>query len=309
LEAVKAFTTLLSKETFINNAHSSIMRLSSRLIEMSIRDIDVNVRVNSLKALALLDKTGVLQDEDAEQRKKVVRVVFDQEPRVRRAVGEFVKGLLDEAVETLEQTWSSARPTKKKRAAKIIENDMEDYLRWKAFATMMVETYHELDIAKQTEPGTSSTAVSASMGRATAAVEALRGQVEGLSDWDGLVDYLLLDHSTHEDDMWLLEEEEEDFMIQILIACIRAAAVDGVSLMILSLVLPRLLTPQDETRDEQSKALIKVLPRLLAKHHADTGRMSGLLTIPSQMDLGLYLDMRMTSVSWPVLMTRALQLR
>lgn len=224
----------MSKETFINNAHSSIMRLSSRLIEMSLRDIDINVRVNSLKALALLDKTGVLQDEDAEQRKKVVRVVFDQEPRVRRAVGEYVKGLLDEAVEALEQTWSSARPTKKKRASKISENDMEDYLRWKAFATLMVETYHELDIAKQEEPGSSSAAVSASMGRATAAVEALRAQVEGLAEWGGLIDYLLLDHSTNEDDMWLLEEEEEDFMIQILIACIRAADDDVRFLRILS---------------------------------------------------------------------------
>lgn len=229
LEAVKAFTALLSKETFINNAHSSIMRLSSRLIEMSLRDIDVNVRIHSLKALALLDKTGVLQDEDAEQRKKVARVVFDQEPRVRRAVGDFVKGLLDEAVETLEQTWSSARPTKKKRAVKITENAMEDYLRWKAFATLLVETYHELDLAKKPEPGSSSTAVSASMGRATAAVEALRGQVEGLTDWDGLVDYLLLDHSTNDLDMWMLEEEEEDFMIQVLIACIRAAAAEDVS--------------------------------------------------------------------------------
>lgn len=205
------------------------MRVSTRLIEISLRDVDVNVRINALKALALLDKTGVLQDEDDEQRQQVVRVVFDQDPRIRRAVGDYVKGLLDEAVEALESKWSSARPTKKKRAAKINDNDMEDYLRWKAFATMMVNTYHELDIAKQSEPGTSANTVSATMGRATAVVEALRSQMTGLAEWDGLVDYLLLDHSTAEDDMWLLEDEEEDFMLQILIACIQAAAEDDVS--------------------------------------------------------------------------------
>lgn len=42
-------------------------------------------------------------------------------------------------------------------------------------------------------------------------------------------------------------------------------------------------------------------PRLLAKHHADVGRMSGLLTIPAEMNLGLYLDMRVPSVSCPSL--------
>lgn len=232
LEAVKAFTTLLSKDTFVNNARTNIMRVSTRLIEISLRDVDVNVRINALKALALLDKTGVLQDEDDEQRNQVVRVVFDQDPRVRRAVGDYVKGLLDESVEALASKWSSARPTKKKRAAtaKINDNDMEDYLQWKAFATMMVNTYHELDIAKQSEPGTSTNTVSATMGRATAVVEALRSQIPGLAEWDGLVNYLLLDHSTAQDDMWLLEDEEEDFMLQVLIACIQTAAEDDVSL-------------------------------------------------------------------------------
>lgn len=206
------------------------MRVSTRLIEISLRDVDVNVRINALKALALLDKTGVLQDEDDEQRQQVVRVVFDQEPRVRRAVGDYVKGLLDEAVENLEGSWSSARPSKKKRAAKISENDMEDYLKWKAFATMLVDTYHELDIAKQSEPGTSTNTITATMGRATAAVEALRNQIPGLAEWRGLVDYLLLDHSTAGEDMWLLEDEQEDFMLQVLIACIQTAAEEDVGL-------------------------------------------------------------------------------
>lgn len=235
LEAVKAWAAYLAKGNIASNAHSSIMRVSSRLTEIALRDVDTNVRVNALKALALLDKTGILQDEDDEQRKQVLRVMFDQEPRVRRAAGDYVKGLLDEAVEALESQWSAARPTKKKRAAtaKISDNDMEDYLRWKALATMLVETSHELDVAHQAEPGTSKAPASATMGRATAAVEALRGHIEGLGEWDKLVDYLLLDHSTADQDMWLLEDEEEDFMLQVLIACIREGATIDVSSLVL----------------------------------------------------------------------------
>lgn len=203
------------------------MRISSRLIEISLRDVDVNVRINALKALALVDKTGVLEDEDDDQRNRVVRVVFDQEPRVRRAVGDFVKGLLAEKTESLESVWSATKGSKKKRGAKITEKDMRIYLSWKALAAMLVETCTELDTR---EAGTSTApTVSVSMGRATAAVEALRASIVGLADWQELVDYLLLDHSTADDDMWLLTEAEEDFMIQILIACIKAAAEEDVS--------------------------------------------------------------------------------
>jgi cohesin complex subunit SA-1/2 len=232
LEAVKAFTNLLSKEAFITNARTNIMRISSRLIEISLRDVDVNVRINALKALALLDKTGILQDEDDDQRNRVVRVVFDQEPRVRRAVGDFVKGLLAEKTEALESAWSATKGTKKKRGAKITEKDMRVYLSWKALASMLVNTSVELD---SREAGTSTApTVNVSMGRATAAVEALRSSIEGLADWQELVDYLLLDHSTADSDMWLLAEEEEDFMIQVLIACIKASAEEDVSHSLIS---------------------------------------------------------------------------
>jgi cohesin complex subunit SA-1/2 len=227
--------------------------------------------------------------------------VFDQEPRVRRAVGDFVKGLLAEKVEELESTWSAVKGTKKKRGSKITEKDMRTYLGWKALASMLVTTYRDLD---SREAGTStapSVPVSVSMGRATAAVEALRGSIEGLSDWHELVDYLLLDHSTGDQDMWLLGDEEEDFMIQVLIACIKADAAEDVSPLSSRQVEADV---QEENKDEQTKALVKVYPRLLSKHQADVGRMSALLMIPSQMNLGLYLDMRMTNVSCQIFFFR-----
>ena len=87
----------------------------------------------------------------------------------------------------------------------------------------------------------------------------------------------------------------EVLRVSSLIACIRADAAEDVSLL-----HPFKLEAdqQEENRDEQTKALIKVYPRLLSKHQADVGRMSALLMIPAQMNLGLYLDMRMTSVSY-----------
>lgn len=42
---------------------------------------------------------------------------------------------------------------------------------------------------------------------------------------------------------------------------------------------------------------MKILPRLFAKHQTDVARMAGILSIPERMNLSLYLDMRMSTVS------------
>lgn len=192
---------------------------------MALRDVDLSVRVTALSVIALIDRTGILQDEDEELRVKVARLVFDHEPKVRRAVGGFIHGMWEEKVEKLKSDWRNAVGGKKKRGANFAEEDMQAMLEWKALAGLLVETAGSLD-SSMTEASSSkrpslAAPSSQSMTRASAAVEALWTDFEMLQEWEKLVDYLLLDHSTARQDMWLLEEEEENFMIQILIACIR----------------------------------------------------------------------------------------
>ena len=45
-----------------------------------------------------------------------------------------------------------------------------------------------------------------------------------------------------------------------------------------------------------TRALIKSLPRLFAKHQTDEARIAVVLSIPLLMNLDLYLEMRMTAV-------------
>lgn len=192
---------------------------------MALRDVDLAVRVAALSVIALIDKTGILQDEDEDLRTKVARLVFDNEPRVRKAVGNFIHGMWDEKLERLKTEWTGARGNKKKRGANITEQEMGDMLEWKALAGLLVDTANSLENATA-EASTSKQqslvpASSQSMTRATAAVEALWAEFPMLQDWEKLVDYLLHDHSTAKQDIWLLSEEEEDLMIQVLIACIK----------------------------------------------------------------------------------------
>jgi len=265
---------------------------------MALRDVDLSVRVTALSVIAVIDKTGILQDEDEEPRDKVARLMFDHEPRVRKAVGGFVHGMWEEKATKLKTDWAGARGSKKKRGAGIVEGEMNAMLEWKALATLLVDTANALE-GPAAEASTSKQsslvpASSQSMTRATAAVEAIWERFEALQEWEKLVDYLLLDHSTAEQDMWLLNDDEEDFVIQVLIACIKKE--DKVSLSEPS-VMDRAEPYKEDQLDARTKTLMKILPRLFTKHQADTARMAGILSIPEHMNLGVYLDMRKSSVS------------
>ncbi|WWC92113.1 uncharacterized protein L201_007067 [Kwoniella dendrophila CBS 6074] len=278
-ETVKALSNLYSKDSFINNARTVTLRLVPRLVEMSLRDVDIVVRITAIHVITLIDKTGMLADEDETQRDRVARLVYDQDPKVRKAVGGFILNLWEEKKETLKTEWSGARPAKKKRANKISEDDMATNLDWKSLASMLVETSQSLD--SPIEPSTSSSSqqpilpssTTDALTRASAAVESICSEYELWKDWQGLVDYLLLDHSSSDQDMWLLTEDEETFMLQMLIALIQ-------------------IEDQDEEGEDRSKKLMQILPRLFAKHQTDVGRIGGILSIIGHMNLDLYLDLR-----------------
>jgi hypothetical protein len=48
---------------------------------------------------------------------------------------------------------------------------------------------------------------------------------------------------------------------------------------------------------DMTRALIKGLPRLFAKHQTDSNRVADVLTIPQLMNVDLYLEMRVIPVS------------
>ncbi|WWC72404.1 uncharacterized protein I206_106366 [Kwoniella pini CBS 10737] len=280
LETVRALANLYTKDSFINNARTVTLRLVPRLIEMALRDVDHAVRVTAIHVITAIDKTGILADEDESDREKVARLIFDQDPRVRKAVGGFVINLWEEQKENLKTEWSGARAAKKKRANKVWEDDMASNLDWKALASLLVETSQSLDAPIEPSSSSQQPILPASttnvLTRASAAVESICSSYELWQDWQGLTNYLLLDHSTSDQDMWLLSEDEETFMLQVLIALIQRE--DQV----------------DEEREDRSKKLMQIIPRLFAKHQSDVARIGGILSMLSHINLELYLDLRQT---------------
>lgn len=178
---------------------------------MAERDTDISVRVGVLSVLGSIDKAGLLEEED---RERLGALVFHEEPRIRRAVGNFVRGVWDEWV----QEQMDDPEVKKLRS-----DDVKVRVGLKGLATLLVKWGKTLDevigddeeddsdpdnvvegsstglTAKQSRQKAALAAVtsskSASHGRITLAVETLWDDMDCLSDWQAILDLLLLDHS------------------------------------------------------------------------------------------------------------------
>ncbi|KAI0943593.1 hypothetical protein AcW1_002723 [Taiwanofungus camphoratus] len=308
LEAVRALALAYDQTAYIGAAalQHFTERFKPRLVEMAVGDTELSVRVAVVHVLQAIDGHGLLEDE---QRERLCLLVFDEEARVRKAVSGFVRGVWEECVE---ERLVGKKPSKRdKQRAQV-----------KALGMLMVNWGRALD-NKAGDPDTEDedagtvgegsskrgrTKDIASLvgpdhkGRIALAVEALWNEIESISDWETLLDVLLLDHSasgedsssqghgesngkdTGVDEAWRLEEAEEAALLEMLIAVLRKAKAD---------VAGAKKGEDEVVSSDITRALIKGLPRLFVKHQTDENRMADVLLIPQLMNLDMYLEMRM----------------
>ncbi|KAH9035024.1 hypothetical protein EDB85DRAFT_1945370 [Lactarius pseudohatsudake] len=310
LEAVKSLSGVYENADYIGSVQTFTERFKPRLVEMAARDTELAVRVAVIGVLGAIDAHQLLEDE---QREELCILVFDEDAKVRKAVSEFVRGVWAEIVEEVlgngkgkqERTRAGVKALGKllvrlskplgKKAA--IAEDDEDSFNGvtSGSALRRVREVAALVGAEQ-------------RGRIALAVEALWDDVEPVSEWETLLDILLLDHSANTEggnesrgrrskgnksssdsvagEAWRLEEVEEAVLLEVFVASLRKARASAASAK---------KGEEDTVISDITRALIKSLPLLFTKHQTDEARIAVVLSIPLLMNLDLYLEMRMTA--------------
>ena len=203
-----------------------------------------------------------------EEREKLCLLLFDEEPKVRKAVSHFVRDVWEEAVG--EELSERHKPTDKD----------QERIGLKVLAALLVKWSKALDNlfgdADESELGDGpdnddivnghvrhtnqrkevlGLVGTEARGRVALAVEALWDEVETISDWELLLDILLLDHSASGEDSqlnstsgaksrtngkkrnddfvvdeaWRLEEVEESILLEVLVAVLRKTREESAS--------------------------------------------------------------------------------
>lgn len=198
---MKSLLALYSKEDYLIAIQHFTERFKPRLIAMATTDTDLSVRVAVIQVLCAIDKASLLEED---QRSTLSVLIFDEEARVRKAISGFIKNIWDETVKE--------RLVGRDGADEEEDEDSQSrkYAGAKALSSLLVSWERGLarrdnsNTTQTNESGSSSHTPTAETlallgalqkGRTALAVEALWDEVDSVSDWQALLDILLLDHS------------------------------------------------------------------------------------------------------------------
>ncbi|KAF7978768.1 hypothetical protein HWV62_44804 [Athelia sp. TMB] len=312
LEAVKSLSNVYHQGEYLSSLNHFTERFKPRLIEMATGDTELAVRVAVIQVLGAIDEHSLLEEDE---REKLCLLIFDEEVKVRKAVSQFVKGVWEESVETRLLGKKATEKDKERAGVKVLAALL---VKWGKALDKAAEADDEAAESQSLSSGEGSSQLqkhaqvvslmgSAQKGRTALAVDALWSEVDAVSDWDSLLDILLLDHSAVGEeatstgrgrggrakqpvddsvvnDIWRLDEVEESLLLETLLAALSRARAEAASAK----------KGEDETiLSDITRALIKGLPRLFVKYQTDEVRIAHVLLIPALMNLDMYLEMRM----------------
>ncbi|KZT59992.1 hypothetical protein CALCODRAFT_449346 [Calocera cornea HHB12733] len=323
LEALKALVPLYSVPSSTALPHFTT-RFLQRIIQIASSDTDVAVRCAALALLTEIDAHDLWGDEEdagGNDRAKICLLIWDTEPRIRRAVASFFANVWAEQVE--EAIESQGRKKKEKEGER-------EKIGAKQLATLLVrlETLIDEELSQSSEepraayvtrqvsahlPGSPSGLDS----RVVLAVDALWNHIDAVREWDSLLDLLLLDHTISDDsssprkrkkaarkdaeletaeagdeekervdDRWRLDEREETLLLEVFGSSLAKAIAEAQA---------DKKAEVDDVKADVTRDLILALPKLFAKYQTDAGRIADLLMIPRLLDLDLYVEMRETN--------------
>lgn len=247
LAAVKSLQALYASSDHIATLQHFTERFKGRLIQIATSDLELSVRVASILVLRAIDSHALLEEGQTDE---LCLLVYDEEPRVRRAVAGFVKGVWGEV--TQERILGRVGGDKEKDSERVgIKCLAELLVKWGKrtrhglrLATGDTQDEDETDesVVEDSKNRDIARLVSAQQkGRIALVVEALWDDVPLIGDWEALLEHLLLDHSASDisgvrpsprrtgkateveivDEAWRLTEPEEAALLELFVASLK----------------------------------------------------------------------------------------
>lgn len=297
LEDIKQLKNLFKNKKNVAALRAFTERFRSRLVEMGARDADINVRAEAIELLDRLRDAELLEPDDIDT---IGRLIFDTEPRVRKAVAKFfvsnIEDLYGATIEDFEEDqYHAALPD---------ADEIDDFkvptrswIKFKCLGSILAGYNND----EESLDGAINPALPLNLttdSRYTLATQSIFPHMQDLQQWEALAGYLLFDHSSISS-----EGDDDDINVQIQQAYKLNPGEDAILLDVLhssvkqylrSILEPtssrRMNVTKDQIRQKQESAaqnLTIILPQLLSKFGSTPQAASSILRIEQLLDIGL----------------------
>ncbi|KAF2011377.1 STAG-domain-containing protein [Aaosphaeria arxii CBS 175.79] len=314
IEVLKQLQKLFSDSEKLGGLKTFTERFRPRIVEMATHDVETNVRTAAVELLDILREAGSLEPDDVDS---VGRLVFDAEPKVRKAVvgffAETINGAYQMQVEDMGGQEALDDALAPPEGEEEFENPRLEWLKLKCLVEQLL-AYDSEDnelpsqIARIAPPGSElGLAAGDSTSRFYLATQAVYDAIPELQSWEVLAGYLLYDHSKTAqdgagDDVELmlqqnckLDEQQETTLLDVLNASVK-------------ITLQRLAESQkdkkktkaqreadQEEHSDTVRKLSTLIPQLLKKFGAVPEAASLCLRLERELNLDVFQELRQTA--------------
>jgi cohesin complex subunit SA-1/2 len=316
-EVVKQLKVLFRNSNNIGPLRAFTDRFRPRMVEIAAQDAEPGVRADTIELLDKLRDAELLEPDDIDI---IGQLIFDSEPRVRKAVAKFFVSNLEDLYKV------NTEPIGDDHMDTILpkEYDNEEYLSptrsWIRFKCL-AETLRAYDGNEEEVHGhrPGSMLVAANMdSRYMLATQAIFPHMHDLQEWESLAGYLLYDHSSitgDEDDpdpaaalqgIYKLSEGEEYILLEVLDYAVKLYLIQTVESQAEGKRKGRKTqASKDDVQEKQETAahhLTLIIPQLLNKYGSVPQAASAILRLQHLLDMDLINELQQSETTYSALL-------
>lgn len=318
-EVIKQLGKLFKNKDNAPRLRTFTEKFRARMVEMAVRDSEVSIRASTVELLDMIRKTGLLEPDDIDI---VGRLIFDTEPRVRKAVAGFFAENINDLYETIVEDLGG-----EEGLADILGEEVDDdfdtprlsWLKLKSVAEAL-QSYDAEDDEQDSslrEAGGGGGGGLIATGVNSRYAMAARTIYDGISvarEWEVLAGYLLFDLSSTEqpaegadatlESRCKLDEKEAIILLEILNVAVKSRLSKAVEAETdkRGHKTKALKEESREIQDSTALHLAKRLPQLLKKFGSNPSTASAVLRLGQVLDLEIFQELRQDSTTYASLL-------
>ncbi|MCJ1376989.1 hypothetical protein MMC17_000079 [Xylographa soralifera] len=317
-EVVKQLLRLYKNKDNVGRLRAFTEKFRSRMVEMATQDAEPTIRASVVELLDMIREVGLLEPDDIDT---IGKLIFDSEPRVRKAVSGFfaenISDLFESTVEELggEEVLDEALGDSSEDD---YDNPRKSWLKLKCLAEVLQSYDSNGDAESPAGDETIDSGIVPTVleTRYAMAAQSICEGVPEVKEWETVAGYLLYDHSStlqsyDGDDPQTafkvrcqLGEKEEKLLLEVLNAAVKLRLTEAIESET-DKKGKKTKARKDESREIQESVathLAQVIPKLLGKFGSNPSTASAVLRLEHVLDLEIFQELRQDSTEFASLL-------
>ena len=315
-EVIKQLGKLFKNKDNAPRLRTFTEKYRERIVEMAVEDSEVSVRAATVELLDMIRKTGLLEPKDIDI---VGGLIFDVEPRVRKAVAGFFAENINDLFDAIVEDFGGDEGLVETFGEEV-EDDFDapraSWLKLKCIAEALHSYDGEDDERDQRGTGGGGDALIATGldSRYAMAACTIYDGIPVAREWEVLAGYLLFDLSSTEQPLestdatlesrCKLDEKETTLLLELLNVAVKARLSEAVEAET-DKRGHRTKAQKEasrEIRENTALRLAKILPQLLKKFGSNPSTASAILRLGQILDLKIFQELRQDSTTYASLL-------